>query len=229
MSAVKTNKDLIKQPQVSIDGTLPKAPFGLIMVGRSGSGKSTLLYNLMSEMLKDYFDFILIFSPVKTDDVLKSLELPDENYIQEFDEDSISSIMSKLEKLLDDDFEKNVNECKTLFIFDDILSEQKLLKSNTMKKIASASRHFNISWIILSQYYKALPPIIRTNASAIVLFPSSRAEIEKFSEEQCLPNMSHQDFVRMVQDSTKKPYSFFYLNHRADHGKKARSGWDDII
>lgn len=230
-SRVESNKGIIRQPACCKNHILPKTPFGLVMVGRSGSGKSTLLYNLLTkeDYLKGYFDYIFVYSPVKTDDILKQLDLPEENYISDFDEASVNHIMDTMENLLEDDFENNVNTHKVLFIFDDILQKQKFLKSDVIRKLASASRHFNISWIILTQYYRALPPIVRTNSSATVLFPSCLAEIDKFADEQCLPGMSKQNFIKMIQEATDQPYQFFYINCRAPHGQKARKGWDEIL
>ena len=232
LNRVKTNKECIPQPDAVKKGILPKLPASFLFIGKSGSGKSTALYNLLThkDLLKDYFNYVFVFSPIKTDDILKQLELPEESYINEFDEDTVEGILTKIEAQIDD---RGMDDCgkdmQILFIFDDILNKQKFLKSNTMKKLASANRHMLVSWIILSQYYKAIPPVIRTNASAIVLFPSSLAELERVTDECCEPNMSKKQFMSLLTHATDEPYQFCFINCKSKQGERVRKGFDTIL
>lgn len=230
---VPTNKQNIKQPKGVHNNIIPSLPASFLIIGKSGSGKSTILYNLLTNknLLGDYFNYIFVFSPVKTDDILLKLKLPKENYISSFDEKFVEHIIRKIENKIKckGGLGRCANETKVLFIFDDILSEQKFLKSTTMKKIASANRHYNISWIINSQYYKAIPPIVRTNASAIILFPSSMSELEKVAEENTEPNQTKKEFIEIAQRATNKPYSFLYINKRAGVGSRLRSGFEEVL
>jgi len=233
INSVKTDKSHVPQPEAVKKDILPKLPASYLVIGRSGSGKSTVLYNLLTspELLGGYFNFIFVFSDVKADDILTKLELPKENYIQDFDDDTIDGILKKLEQKIENDgLEKCAPEYKVAFIFDDILNRQKFLKGNSMRKLASANRHFLVSWFVLSQYYKAIPPVIRTNASAIIYFPASLAENERLSDEQCLPGMSKKDFIELIDYATSEPYSFMFINNKAKKAsEKIRKGFDKVI
>ena len=232
LNQVKTNKSAVPQPKCVENGIIPKLPASFLLVGKSGSGKSTALHNLLThpELLKDYFNFTFVFSAVKTDDILKDLGLPEENYINEFDEDLVEGIMKKIEAQIEEKgVEAIAEDMKVLFIFDDILDRQQFLKSNIMRKLASANRHYLISWCILSQYYRAIPPVIRTNASSLIIFPSSLAELERVTDEHCEPNMSKKQFMRVLQHATAEAYSFCHINSRAKPGERIRKGFDVVL
>jgi hypothetical protein len=229
---VKTNKSCVNQPESVKKGILPKLPASYLFVGRSGSGKSSALHTLLTheELLKDCFNYIFVFSGVKTDDILKQLDLPDENYITDFDEDLVEGIIKKIEAKIDTEgVESCAKDMRVLFIFDDILDKQVFLKSNTMRKLASANRHFLISWIACTQYYKAVPPIIRTNASAVVLFPSSLAEVERVADECCEPNMSKRQFMDLIAHATAEPYNFCFINNKAKQGERVRKCFNVVL
>jgi len=232
INEVKTDKSNVPQPNAVEKGILPKLPASYLVVGRSGSGKSTVLYNLLTskELLGDYFNFIFVFSDVATDDILQKLKLPKKNYIKDFDEDKVETIINKIEQKIEKEgLEKTAKEMQIAFIFDDILNKQKFLKSNIMRKLASANRHYLISWFVLSQYYRAIPPVIRSNASGIIYFPASLAENEKLAEEQCLPGMSKKEFIELIDYATEEKHSFMFINNKAESGKKIRKGFDNII
>lgn len=228
---VETNKSFIKQPSAVTNGVLPSLPASYLVIGRSGSGKSTVLYNLLTspELLGNYFSFVFVFSDVKTDDILKQLDLPEENYITDFDDDKIYEILDTIEGKIGDIDEKVAEEFKIAFIFDDILNKQKFLRGDAMRKLASTNRHYLVSWFILSQYYRAIPPIIRQNASGVIFFPSSMMEIEKLADENTEPNQTKKEFIDIVQHATNDKHSFLFINRKDDTGKRLRKGFDTIL
>jgi hypothetical protein len=229
---VETDKCHIEQPEAVKSGILPKLPASYLVVGRSGSGKSTVLYRLLTskELLGEYFNYIFVFSDVAVDDILTKLELPEENYIKEFDESTIDGILNKIESKIEDlGLKACAIDMKVAFIFDDILNKQKFLKSNAMRKLASANRHYLVSWFVLTQYYKAIPSVIRQNASAIIYFPASLAENEKLADEQCLPGMSKKEFISLIDYATADKHSFMFINNKADPGQKLRKTFDKVI
>ena len=224
----KTNKDSLEQPQsVELD-IFPNMPCGMLVVGRSGSGKTQTIVNMMTNkyLLKDYFDEVYLFSDTKPDkELIADLKLKSKNIISEFDEEKVNEILDKQQAVID---EKGFNKSKKLmFIFDDILSNAKFLKSKTVVKLATANRHFNVSYIFASQYYKKLPPVIRTNARFYIIFPSSMSEVEKIADELTPPSMSKNQFIDYLKHATKKKYSFMAIN--ANSEEPLRRGFDNIL
>lgn len=224
----KTNKDSLKQPEsVNVD-IFPTMPCGMLVIGRSGSGKTQAMVNIMTNkhLLKDYFDEVYLFTDTNPDkELISDLKLKKKNIITDFDELKVKEIMDEQQTIID---EKGFNKSpKIMFLFDDILSNQKFLKSKTVTKLATANRHFNISYIFASQYYKKLTPVIRTNARYYVIFPSSMSEVEKIAEELTPPSMSKTKFINYLQHATAKKYSFMSIN--ANSEEPLRRGFDNIL
>ena len=226
----KTNKDNLYQPNCSKLEILPELPFGMAIVGRSGSGKTQMMIHMMTSehLLKNTFDFIYLWTGTKADnEMIKALNLPKDCIKNDFEEDDVKKIMDKMEKTVERrGFQNTPSVC---FIFDDFLNKPKFMKSPTMIKLATANRHLNISYILLSQYYKKLSPVIRQNVAYIAFFPASLSEVIKLAEEQCPANTSHKDMIKLVQYATNTPYQFLGINNRCSCDNRLRKGFDRII
>ena len=232
---IQTDKECIEQPEAVKNGILPKLPSSYLVIGRSGSGKSTNIAALLTDpqLLGGYFNYIVVFSDVACDDVLKhALQLPDENYIcgEDFTEDKVKSILTTMEKKIKEmGIKKACVEFKVCIVFDDILSRAKLLKSDTMRKLFTANRHYLLSVMILSQYLKSIPPVIRQNVSGLVFYPSSLMEIEKLAEENTPPFMNKKQFIQVVEHACNEKHSFLFINRKDDTEKQLRKGYDTIL
>ena len=138
----------------------------------------------------------------------------------------MSTIIEKLNKRIDHTG-LNKDTPSTLMIFDDCLNNAKFLKSATMTKLATANRHINITFFILSQYYKKLPPVVRTNASYIMFFGACESECVKLAEEMTPANMDKKRFMSIIKHATKDKYGFLAINNKSQN--KLRKGFDVII
>ena len=230
VKVLKTNKDELFQPQCCESGVLPKLPFSCQAIGRSGSGKTMAIFNMLSNenMLKDAFDYVYIWAGVKVDpEMVEVLDLPDEQVKNKWEESDVEKLIDKLEKSVEKNGIKNTPS--VLFIFDDILGRPKFLKSKTMTKLFTLNRHLNLSVIIMSQYFKKLSPVIRTNASYTLFFPASSAEVDKLAEEMCPANMTKNEFKEIVEYATNEEYQFLGINSKAKCGEQLRKGFGKII
>lgn len=211
------NKEGLKQPRCVGDDIMPKAPVGILVCGRSGSGKTNAVVNMLDNdlLLKGYFDEVYMMTDTNPDQTLiNDLKLKKENIISDFTEEDVKKILNENEKIID---QKSFNKSKRiLLIFDDILSNQKFLKSKTATKLASANRHYNVSYIFCTQYFKRIPPVIRTNARYYILFASSMSETIKMAEELCPAKMTKNQFIKYFQHATKERYSFMTINTESE-------------
>ncbi len=224
----KTNKDDLEQPDSVENDIFPKLPMGCLIIGRSGSGKTQAMVNILTNdnLLGDYFDIVYLMTDAQPDkELIKDLKLEKKNIITDFNEEKVKEIMDKAERTIQKDGFKN--SPKICLLFDDILSNQKFLKSKTAIRLATANRHFNISYIFCSQYFKRLPPVIRTNARYYMIFPSSMSEIEKIADELTPPRMSKKQFISYLQYATKERYSFMSIN--ADSQEPLRRMFENIL
>lgn len=225
----KSNKQGIKQPKACQDDILPRLHCSYLFVGRSGSGKTNTLIHLLKsrDLLKGAFQTILYLSDSIDDTVKDNLqqEVPAENFIKDFDEEFINKILNAQAANIK---KKGYTKAKHIaLILDDILSKKKFLNSKTMLKLCTCCRHYNISIFILSQSYKSIPRALRLQMRGIVFLPSSLNEVNKFAEEQCLPNMSNKRFKQLIQYATKEPYQFCFINN--DSHQKLRKNFDKLI
>jgi hypothetical protein len=227
---VKTNKDDLNQPAGVENGILPKMPFGALLIGRTGSGKTLCMINMLTNpnLLEGYFDEIHLFVGVKPDqEMIKSLQLKKEHIYEDFKEEDVKNLFQKAEKEVG---KKGMSKSKKrLFIFDDVLGNKRFMRSDTMRKLCTANRHANVSYMVLSQYYKFCSPVIRTNTSYIVYFPASDIENQKLADEQCPPNLTKKEFLKLVKYATKEKYSFLSINTRCECDKQLRKGFNDVI
>ena len=228
VKALKNNKSDLYQPECSENELVPKLPFGGLATGKSGSGKTNAIVHLLSTdcMLKDKFDYIYLFTAVKPDDdLIKPLNIHKSCIFENFTENDVKKIIDKLDTFIK---ANGFKKCPSvLMIFDDILSNKEFLKSKTLTKLAVANRHLNITYFILSQYYKKIPAVVRTNVKYLMFFPAALSEVEKLAEEMTPPNMSKKQFIKITQYATREQYNFLSINNTSKD--RLRKNFDIIL
>jgi hypothetical protein len=225
----KSKKHKIVQPQACEAGILPRLHSSYLVVGKSGSGKSNVVLHMVNSpnLLGGAFDIILYLCDSPDDLFKQNLKIPKENFIKDFTEEWLENLIDKQRASVE---KKGADKTDNmLLIFDDILSKPKFLNSKTLTHLVTACRHFNISCVFNVQSYKKIPRTVRLNVRGIILFPSSLGELIKFSEENCLPNMSNKKFLSLVQHCTKEQYNFAFLQQDAPPGDKLRKNFNKII
>ncbi len=231
----ETSKDdKEKQPRACELNILPSKleRFHTLIIGRTASGKTNVMLHMLTDknLLGGAYSNknIFLFCAVKPDkSVVKALNIPKKNIIEEFDDETLLNMFKKLEKEVDT---KGWSKApRTLWLFDDILARKKILRGKGIAQIATAGRHAKLSYIINSQYYKALPPVLRTNAAYIIYFSANEAENIKFADEQCCSFMTKKRFLKLIEHCTKEPYSFMTLNTLAPKGTEIRRGFNVIV
>ena len=230
VKCLANNKSDIFQPRCCEIDLIPKLPTGMLVIGKTASGKTMAVLNMLSNkhMLKDTWDFIYLFVGVKPDpEMIKVLDIPKENIKKDFTEEEVSNLMGKLERTVEKKGMANTPQC--LFLFDDILGRPEFLRSKTFSKLVTTNRHMGITWIALSQYYRKMPVVARTNASYYMIFPSSMVELEKIAEELTPPNMTKKQFIKVAQYATREKYSFLSINTKADPSSQLRKGFDKVL
>ena len=98
-----------------------------------------------------------------------------------------------------------------------------------MRNIASAHRHFRLSYFILSQFFRAISPAIRSNASVLIYFQNNEMESNKLADEFTPPHMKKKRFLELLHHATKEKYSFLMINTRAPYDEQLRKKFNTII
>lgn len=184
-------------------------PFLMCVLGPVRSGKSVLINNLIYNEnfgYCDMFEKVIIFSPtVEIDDSMRFIN-QDEDIIK-FTGEDLENMDDILKSIIEEqkDTDKDDRE-HILIIIDDLIEK---LKSKTLSNLCSRYRHYKISLILTSQYYKSFSPIIRSNAGYWVLYKSHvEKERNKIDDDF---NM-YPGFIRYYDEAVKEKYHFLYCN-----------------
>ena len=234
IDVIETAKSKIPLRACMKNGTLPRYPFSIMMSGRSGSGKTNLLLNLMTkrEFYGNYFHEILVFSPTagSYDDSYKKLNIPDKNFIKDFDKKTLDNIINYRKNLIDEKgIEWVAKNNRLLIILDDIIANRSFLESPEALKMFALLRHYLVSVIVLIQSYTKLPRALRLNCNAVMVFPCLMSEKKVLIEEVCPSNKTKKEFSELFNYATKGQYDFLYINNHAKPDNRIRKNLDEIL
>ena len=193
---------------------LPKPPFCLALVAPTKSGKSNLIVNLLKNPYFGYdeiFEETYYISPtVNIDDTLKAIS-EDTDIIKIDDEDELRYLDDILNDIVKNQKAKPKEEREpVLIVLDDCLDYLK--KSKKLNSLPSYSRHYNISIIITTQIYNALPMGLRKNCSAYLIARIYNNKDLQNIEEEIGANFH--DFKTNYDKATKEKYSFLFIDNR---------------
>lgn len=211
--------------------TIPKY-FSMIVNGVRRSGKSRITDWMINEIYNNennnFDDAYLLSSTAKQqDDVFQFVDR--NNIIEELTDDKIRKIFQERENIMEN-YKKNPDLFEThpncLIIIDDLLSDSKgksLWHSKPVSELFFKGRHMGCSIIVLTQYVKALSPLMRCNSDILIYFRDLREDNRKcvLSEylcfcndkeiqkqgEQIMTDITSERFHAMVVDRYKGQYS----------------------
>jgi hypothetical protein len=227
---LETNKDAIPQRVLMRKDVIPRHPSSVLFNGSSGSGKSTLLLNLLTrkEFLGGYFHKTYLFSPTgDTDDLFKTLKIAKKDVFTELKEEDLQDILDKQERMIK---KKGVDRAKrVLIIFEDVQGDKIFMKSKAFLRAFIANRHFGVSSWLCGQSFTKTPRACRLQANNIFYFKGGGSELKMICDEFCPGGMTPKEFRAMVNQVTKKKYSFLHINMRVHQDERYRENLGEIL
>jgi hypothetical protein len=206
---------------------MPKLPLRGVILAPSGSGKTVLLSNLILKMYRGCFERVYVFSPsVNVDqtweavkkyqeEVMKVKESDAEKlYFDHYDPADLENIIDTQHKvILHMKKQKHSHLFSILVIVDDFADDPSFSRhSKLLHSLFTRGRHNSISTIVSSQKFNAVAPIIRVNATFLIVYRlRNTKDLETFLEELSAM-MPRKELVELYQMATKDPYSFLYIN-----------------
>tara|TARA_R110000868_G_scaffold137660_2_gene351218 strand:- start:1271 stop:2170 length:900 start_codon:yes stop_codon:yes gene_type:complete len=195
---------------------LLRIPFSLLLIAPKGSGKTTLLHNIL-DWYYNYFDNVFIWSPTINIDtkwnlLIDRLEIPAENLFSDCKEADVTGLMRKIKDF--NSGRENKEKIKCLFIFDDTVELiPKGKKVSWINRLAMNHRHYNISHIIVSQSFKKLDPVVRSNTTGMILFNTDNTAERVKIVEELAGNLGKMRFEEMWMNCVNIQYGFLYINY----------------
>jgi hypothetical protein len=207
-----------------LNEAFPTIPFLMLFIAKSKSGKSNFIANFLMKnniigMLSDkpIFKVVHIISPsILTDKSMQlySLEQATEVFVLHHDindiENIVRNIVEEQEEYDPKDEDPEQRPPNICIYIDDCASQ--ISKSKYLMHFFTVYRHFNISLIVSLQNIKGIPPIIRTQATAVFLSQCyNYNERSKISEHWADSYKGEELFYKLWDDACDKFYQFFYL------------------
>ena len=215
----KTDKNVIKMDK------LFDVNFRLLLVSRSGGGKSNYLTNILLNSNLPYKNIfegenIYIFAPnVMADEKLKTIveekDIPEGNLLDDISNDTLSVLYEELIERFHEANAEGEKPDHSLIIIDDFGFSGQFSNQNRfgmIQKLFCNSRKFGVSIILLIQQYSQASNTIRSNATGMVIFNQSNAELELIEKENNYLTTKKQ-FLRMFRDKVREKHDALVINY----------------
>ena len=255
---IKTRKSEIKQRFVMEKGFIPHFPSVGIIAGPAGSGKTTIMGNLLTEekyygpswegmRLQDekgdwiegierrpYFDLVILLMG-STDDMYDQLHEDGVIGVKIYNPkpEDVAHIIKTQEDLIRQHDGDILKAPKLLVIADDILGNERLMRSEPFRILSTKNRHLNCSIFYLAQYIKMVPKKIREQASHVMCLRPTRECGEILCELYRELLMSKEQFMdilfRATNNPTKQDKNFLYIDKSAEPAKRYRRNFTTYL
>ena len=152
-------------------------PYALsVVVGKRGSGKSTFMNNLMYAYR--HVPLCIVISPTNEVNQEFSSMVPSSFIHDEFRKEIIQQLITRQKKLIQKTKGRD-RKNDVILILNDFSYNPEILKTQEMRNLAMAGRHYQIYVFLLLQYVKDLPPAFRCNADYVFLTRDNNKENQK--------------------------------------------------
>jgi hypothetical protein len=192
-----------------LDPRLMRPPFRLLVNAPSGSGKSNMIQNLLfnDNFYKGMFDYTVYLSPTIHEDKTAQhmRDMDDEKLILSDDVDKLDILVDNLMERQASDEHRDEH---VLLVLDDCIGLIK--KGSKLNTAIMKLRHYNVSVIMVTQYYRSVDPKVRENCSQYIFYKNANAtEVKKIIDEV---GGRFDDFKRYYDYATGEPYCFLFVD-----------------
>lgn len=219
----KTDRNVIKLDR------LFDVNFRVLLVSKSGGGKSNYLTNMLLSNLMPYKNIfkgenIFLIAPnVMADQKMRMIveekDIPEGNILDSVDDDTLGVLY---DELVDTFHEHNALGEKPphhLIVIDDFGFSGQFSNQNRfgmVQKLFCNSRKFNVSIVVLIQSYSQASNAIRSNATGMVIFNQSNAELDLIEKENNYLT-SRKQFLKLFRDNVREKHDALVINYSNDY------------
>ena len=200
----------------------------LLMISPVKTGKSTIISNLLLNTDfydgQERFDQVNIISNTIANDVTSRFLSKCFDVYDQYDDSIIEGIVNRQKSFTDKEEQPEI-----AVVLDDCLGS--IRREAKVNHLASRYRHFNIKLLIISsQNFRAVSPIIRQNATNVIIgspFPN-RKELFKVAEEYGDLFGGPNQWINLYKAATPERYDFVHLDLQSNPPKMYRN-FDTLI
>ena len=206
---------------------LPRPPLRGLVLGPSGAGKGVWLCDTIVRIYAGCFERIFVWSPsvdldhqwdpVKrySERVLKVDQNTEKTFFSSWDEGQVREVIRQhTEVTLLAKKMGNTRLHSILIIVDDFADMPRVMHSptNPLAQLFIRGRHAGISTIVSTQKYHAIDPVLRTQATFLVVFRLRNGkELQSVVDE--LSAIYPADVIKSIyEEATDEPFSFLYVD-----------------
>ncbi len=208
-------------PRFNEDPYLPANAARIMIIGSSGSGKTALITNMLLKGWLSY-DNLFIYAKSLDQSIYKTIyKFADglgllNNGIYMYD---------SLKDMINIDELKNSE--RNIILVDDFFADKKDI--NSLEDIMFRSRHKNITFLLLGQYFFRIPKSFRGNSSHWAIFKNgfgNKIDYKKFIEDTDV-DIDEDEFKLIIRKVYNEEYNFLWIDKEtSDPRLKFRKGLD---
>jgi len=209
---------------------VPQLPMRAIVVAPSGGGKTTLLVSLILDIYRGCFRRVFVFSPTA---LLDDAWEPVEKYAREtlnqeedclhdsFTEERLQQLIERHHKITALAKRQGITRLYgALVIIDDFADDPRVVRSSrSLHELFVRGRHGGLSTICSVQKYRVLAPIIRVNATELIVFRLCSVHEQQAIVEENSAAYGKEATEAILKRATSEPFSFLFINLRATDEK----------
>jgi hypothetical protein len=199
----------------------------VLLISPVKTGKSTLISNMLLNSdfydAQERFDSTHIISNTIANDVTSRFLKEAFDCYDQYNDSIIDGLVEKQKEYPKEE------QPEIAVVIDDCLGSIK--REGRVNHLASRFRHFNIKLLIISsQNFRAVSPIIRQNATNVIIgspFPN-RKELLKVAEEYGDLFGGSEKWIALYKKATPDRYNFIHMNLQANPPEMYRN-FDELI
>lgn len=151
----------------------------IILSGKTNSGKSTILRDILRKK-QDVFHYAYCVSETEAVNCNFQRHIP----LKLIDYEYNSRKMEKVLEYHKRNFMKTSGKARMAIIMDDCMSDTSFLKDKAVRKLFLESRHFNILFILCTQYFIDIPRGLRSNVQWVSFSSDNNIESRRIIYKQ---------------------------------------------
>ena len=218
----------------------PKLPLSMIITGPSGSGKGILLQSLISDIYRDVFARVYVWSPSVSIDpnwtpvkryIETELKVDTEKekcFFDEYKPEELNAVITRQHEITEYQKKNGHKQLHSILVIVDDFADSKEFSRNSplLNQLYVRGRHKGCNIITATQKFNALSPIIRVNSRQLFFFRlRNYKEIETMVEELSavlIKKSTVADAKNLAEAkklslevyniATGEPYSFLFIN-----------------